>query len=89
MSIVEPGENSNLPDPTNIIAQGLTETSFTITNSLPLSSTFTWKVVARDNRGVAVESEIFIFSTRLLNLREEPLKRKRVEVRKWNQKTLI
>jgi len=62
VSIVEPGENSNLPDPTNIIAQGLTETSFTITNSLPLSSTFTWKVVARDNRG-----------GRLLNLSEEPL----------------
>lgn len=63
--------NQTPPDPTIIIAQGLTETNFTITDTLPISSTFTWKVVARDNQGGTVESEIFRFSTRLLNLGEE------------------
>lgn len=59
--------NPTPPDPTIIIAQGLAETSFTITEPLPINSGFTWKVVARDNQGGTVESEIFRFSTRLLN----------------------
>lgn len=65
--------NPTLPDPTIIIAQGITETSYTITDSLPISTSFTWKIVARDNRGGWVESEIFQFSTRLLNFGEEAL----------------
>lgn len=59
------------PDPTIILVQGLTETSYTITEALPINTSFTWKVVARDNQGGTVESEIFRFSTRLLNSREE------------------
>ena len=59
--------NQTSPDPTIIIAQGLTEASFTITDPLPINSQFIWKVVARDNHGGTVESEIFRFSTRLLN----------------------
>lgn len=58
------------PDPTIIVAQGLTETSYTITELLPLNTSFTWKVVARDNQGGTVESEIFRFSTRPLHLGE-------------------
>ncbi len=59
--------NQTSPDPTIIIAQGLTETSFTITDPLPRNSQFIWKVVARDNQGGTVESEIFRFFTRPLN----------------------
>lgn len=67
------GEGSPPADPTLIIAQGITETTFTPTEQLPINNQFTWKVVARDNQGGAVESEIFRFRTRILNVSEEPL----------------
>lgn len=65
--------NAVPPDPTSIRAQGITETSFTIVDALPLNTSFTWKIVARDNKGGSAESEIFQFSTRLLNFDVEAL----------------
>ncbi|MDL5511407.1 hypothetical protein QSE00_06260 [Arenibacter sp. M-2] len=63
--------NQQPPDPTLIIAQGITETSYTLTDPLSINSSFTWKVVARDNQGGTVESDIFSFETRPLNTSEE------------------
>lgn len=69
--IVLASNENNPTDPATLIAQGLTETSFTFIDELPTKSQLTWSVVARDNQGGSIESETFRFFTRSLNFRDE------------------
>ncbi len=60
-------------DPTTLVAQGLTDATFSISEPLSLDSRFTWKVVARDNQGGSSTSEIYRFRTRPLNTADQAL----------------
>ncbi|NER17069.1 Kelch repeat-containing protein [Spongiivirga citrea] len=66
------GENDPPPEPTKIIAQGISDTSYNVAR-LDLSARITWKVVARDNKGGVTESDTFEFRTREINMRENPI----------------
>lgn len=73
-NVLIPNLESTVPEPTVILAQGLSETTFSIVDPLSLDSRFTWKVVARDNQGGTIESDTFRFFTRPLNFSEEALR---------------
>lgn len=58
--------------PTTVIASNLSNTSFVVTERLPLFEIFFWKVIAKDTNGSQTESETFSFTTRNLNIPTTP-----------------
>lgn len=60
-------------NPTISIAENITATSFQIQESLDLINEYYWKIVAKDGQGNTTESSIFSFTTRNLNVPNEPI----------------
>ena len=59
----------NESDPVTLVAEGLPDTTFTVSDTMALSlvRTYYWKVVAKDGEGGETSSEVFSFTTRTLN----------------------
>jgi len=59
----------NEADPTTLVAEDLTDTTFAVPDSMALSLVrgYSWKVVAKDGQGGETSSEVFSFTTRTLN----------------------
>jgi len=58
---------TNDSNPTELIAENLTETSFSIENRLEVLTNYAWKVIAKDNHGGSTSSAIYTFKTRKLS----------------------
>ncbi|WP_209400251.1 kelch repeat-containing protein [Pseudozobellia sp. WGM2] len=60
--------------PENVLVENLTETQFTITESLERNTLYFWKVIASDNNGNETESsETYSFSTKGISFSETAL----------------
>lgn len=60
-------------DPTTVYASNLTTTSFKGTERLHLTTPYSWKVVAKDNKGKSMASNTNNFNTRGLNFPSAPV----------------
>jgi len=52
-------------NPTTIIANDLQQTSYAIPSNLDHNTSYFWKVIASDNQGNSIASEVFLFTTRM------------------------
>ena len=50
--------------PNNVLASDLQTTDFTVSNSLEISTLYSWQVIASDSNGGTTESDVFSFTTR-------------------------
>jgi hypothetical protein len=55
-------------NPTTIVANNLSETTFQDTERLSLLQQYYWKVIAKDNTGNSTESDVLTFMTRGINI---------------------
>jgi len=60
-------------NPTTLFATNIVGTSFQIQESLDLINEYYWKIVAKDGQGNTTESNIFSFTTRNLNIPNQPV----------------